>query len=689
MIDNKRKWRISLIGLLALAVLTIAFIVAMNPTSATITGDSPPATGDWVINRVTTATDEVIVVRGNITINDKLTLDRTTVYLNMSRVNQSMLNVTSNGHLVAKNSMIMSHDTDIDYGFEVRGKMDIEGSTVEGCYMGLQVLSKQRVRITGTTILNTSGYGLYLINALDTKMKDITIRNDEMTCFWTNRTWLNRDDTYYSFYFHTALVYAKGGSPIIDGIKIYLTGNITAEARYIKYDYEARTRIYWHFYFIYLEDVQDCQIYDVKVFNGTTNFIMNYYLLNNYYGGYWRQYTYFYAYVINIQNYKGAKISGIDLENTKFGTYTARKYHSGSRYYGSYTYNTPYGMKLIYARIYKTFSNPGPHYNTLVIEDTDFGTMRGTFNPLVYAELNTNYDGLTEPTFYSRVILDNISVDTGGNNLFDFRSAYRFTMPKTYYMYVRISNSTFTNLTGRVCAPYYPSGPGSSTSVRSYDLRETLLVDNCTFRWCNQKSNGLFYYQYWSQYYRNDLFDRFNIFRNNVFRDNQGRFFHMEGRYYQDRGGKERTILEGNLFLNNTESGSDYFLYNRYRETIYVYDNTFINNRYSYGMYLHCQGGDLNGKKPADFRFINNTFRQTNALRTDRGWIDGYYLSGDLEVAYNNITDIETYFIRSDEYTSYSHYAAINFHHNDVFGNNGTMVYFWRTSGAPAPTMRR
>ena len=108
-----------LVTALALAIAAVAAVLLATPAHATITGDSPPSYGDWVINTATKATDEPgIYIEGNIIINSKLTLTNSTVLIVLWTDGQYMVNVTDTGELVMeKGSTLTSFDSYYEYGF--------------------------------------------------------------------------------------------------------------------------------------------------------------------------------------------------------------------------------------------------------------------------------------------------------------------------------------------------------------------------------------------------------------------------------------------------------------------------------------------------------------------------------------------------------------------------------------------
>jgi hypothetical protein len=345
----------------------------------------------------------------------------------------------------------------------------------------------------------------------------------------------------------------------------------------------------------------------------------------------------------------------------------------GSYTYGAYRYTYNRGMTLFGATINAMYSTAGPHVFKLTIRDATFDNL-GVLNSVV----SPDYNGTTDPTFTSTIIIDNVKVN-GGSSPFNFGINPVFEGMKTINSFIRISNSTFTNLTGQVYAMTANAGPGVNANVKSFELYDTVLVENNLFRWNRQGTNGLFKEEYVYRQEYNNLYDRHVWIRDNRFLDNVGRLTYVQGNRYTTRGFESFTF-EGNFVQNNTGT-NDYLMYVTYRERITIIDNEFHDNLYYYGAYLNDYGGDQNGKKPDKFIISNNTFRNTYAGSTDY-YNKGLFRlqwGGDVEFSYNNISGVEEAIINTYEYTWYSGYATLNFHHNNLFGNNGSAIYHYNS----------
>ena len=81
--------RLNLVLILSLFILTIALvIIATSPSGATITGDQPPSSGNWVITQPTKVVDDIVYLSGNLTVNSTLTLWNGTIFMAPTEENQ-------------------------------------------------------------------------------------------------------------------------------------------------------------------------------------------------------------------------------------------------------------------------------------------------------------------------------------------------------------------------------------------------------------------------------------------------------------------------------------------------------------------------------------------------------------------------------------------------------------------------
>ncbi len=675
---GNRRINLGLVGLFVLVGLGLALLMTLSPAGAVVTGDVYSGTGDWVINQPTKAIDEVVMVNGSLEIKNVLELWNCTIEMNLPGDDAYKLNVTTSGNLMANNTLFTSTRTYYEYGYTVYGKMNLRRCVVEECYNGLQVLTIDTVSIQDTLIHKTYGMGLYLEDADGTTVNNITIQTNEISVYGTYSATVSGSGDYQQYHSVSAsggALYVKGGNPSIDGVKVSANGTMYLTATLSKYYYYFY--MYMSVYFPLvgidsdeMETVSGIHVRDSEIDITVTYELYDYY---SYSYAYYYLYTYGYATAINVLNYGEVELKDCSAENCKVDRVYARgNYRYGSASYRYiYTYNYNYGMTLFGATINKMFSTAGPHVFQLTIKDATFENVG-----VLSASISPDYNGTLEPTFRSYIIIDNVKVN-GGNKQFSFAVSPQFSLMKTFYNNVRISNSTFTNLTGAVLSTSEGAGPGVNANRRTFDLHQTILVENNLFRWCRQSSNGLFRQdsQYKQEY--NNLYDKHLWIRNNRFMDNNGYLMYMYGNYYTTRG-FERITLEDNTFHNNTYSSSGYMMYMTYHNRIKIHNNLFTDNVFYYGLYCIDYGGDYNGKKPDLFEITNNTFRRSY-ITYSGGTIGFFYIywGGMLRVNGNNASGIENNWLSTYEYTYYTGYADLEFNENHFFKNNGTLLFHY------------
>jgi len=665
-----------LVTALALAIAAVAAVLLATPAHATITGDSPPSYGDWVINTATKATDEPgIYIEGNIIINSKLTLTNSTVLIVLWTDGQYMVNVTDTGELVMeKGSTLTSFDSYYEYGFLVTGKANIRDSKIQETYKGVRVITDKAVTIQDSVLEKSMGTALYLENANGTKVIDSTIQTSE----GSTEGYAEFESTAYGQY--TIYVsgggmgmYIKGGTPTIDGLDVSVNGTYTANVKLVD-------RYYYAYYYTYVScpligiDSKDISVVSgINVRDSTVNFKTVFALWGYSIYGQSNYYIYHYAgaSAINIINYGDAELKECTAKNVNVGSLSTSYYAAGGTSYYYYVYfyaNQKQGMKLYGATITEKPTTAGPHNYRLTIRNGEFSGV----GVLGYS-MSPNYGGTVSPTFHSEIILDNIKIN-GGSYPFTFTTSPAFSMLKTFQNEFHITNSTFTNMTGPICQRAASAGPGTSPNIRTFEMYETLHFDNCLFRWNRVSSNGLFYEYDTSRYNEyNNVYDRWVEVSNSKFLDHSGRIAYIYWNYYTTRG-NEGVNFYDNYFYNCT--GSDYLMWLYYCDRLYFNGNTIDSCPYPYGIRFYDQGGDYNGKKPDVLQMNNNTIKASPFPGTsdyDKG-VFAITHGGDLEVMGNKVRDVQVCFVNMYEETRYAGYADIVFRENDIQYCNGSAL---------------
>ncbi len=657
--------------------LGIAILMTMMPAGASQTGDTYPAPGyhgDWVIDTNTRVIDEVLYIDGNMTVTAQLELWNVTLWFD-NVDDDHLLNVTKNGNLMANDTRITSAWSSYEYSFTVYGKMTLLRVTVEETYGGTQVLTGNTVTITDSSFLRSYGTGLYLEDADGTTVKNVQIQTNELrstaTASYTSMSSADYQQTKSAVGKGGAL-YIKDGDPDIEDVYVSANGTVDVTMTATKYGYYY-WYIYLHIYFpvVGIDSADITDVSGIHVRDSSADFTVHYDLYDYYTPNYGYLYAYTYTYVsaVNVANYGDVTLSDCTLTNAKVGKTSITTALTSDNMVTLYVYQYPNKRPptLYGATLDKEYTTAGPHNHKLTVKDAAYENMG-----VLTAAIVPDYNGTVDPTFRSLIVLDNITINKG-QLPFSFNVGPQFAGMKTIYNDVRISNSTFTNMTGPLFEAAASAGPGVNTNVRSFNYWEHIILENCLLRWNKWQYTGAIYGPYENKNEYNNLYDRHIHVRNNKFLDNQGSLGQIQGNNYATRG-KEQFTFEGNLVQNNTHNSN--WMIVQYRDTITFKNNRFINNQWGYSANWYDQGGTNNGKKPTDWSIIDNYFEDTYISGGKTNGLFYMQWAGDLNVSGNNITGLESAFLFLYPYCYYSGYADLWFSDNEWTNCNGTLLYY-------------
>ncbi len=670
---NDLMTRLGLIGLFVLVAIGVAVLLAVMPAGAVTTGDVYPGFGDWNVNNATKVIDEEIIVYGDLNVNSTLELWNATIRMDLGYDNQYMVNVTTIGNLKANDTLITSTRNYREYGFQVHGMMAMKRVTVMETYNGLRVLTNNTVLIEDSAFILSYGAGMYLENADGTTVRNVQIQTNELSVS-SSFSAESQDSSDYqqsrSFAASGGALYVKDGNPSLKDVYVSANGTVYITAYLDKYGY------YYMYMYLYVyvpivginsEDMKS--ISGVHIRDSDIQIDVTYRCTDHwtYPYAYWYLYTYGHAMGVNVLNYGDVELKGCTVTNSKISRVNARAYASstGSAYYHyTYTYTYTQGFTLFGATIDKEFTTAGPHNFKVTLRDASFEDVG-----LLTTSLSPDYNGTAEPTFKSKVIIENVSLDRGAN-YFTFGVGPQFSAPKTFFHDVLIKDSTFTNVSGSVYQTSLNSGPGMNPNARTFDIDDNIRFENCTFKNFNSGSNGLFrdYNQIGNEF--NNRWERHLEIVDCDILDGRGYIFYSYGNRYVTRG-EEYVTIENCRIINNT---GDRMMYMYYKENVYLIGNLIKDNTYSSYNYFIDYGGYTNGIQLTDFRIHGNTFINNKGYSGDYGlWY--IYLAGKCRITNNTISDMETNFMGIYPYTYYSGTAELHLTGNEFFNINGTLLW--------------
>ncbi|NOQ53970.1 MAG: hypothetical protein GQ558_05130, partial [Thermoplasmata archaeon] len=220
------SWRtLSTVGVL-LAIAMLALVLAPGSTDATITGDQPPASGDWVILSDTVVSNEAITIKGDLVVKANLTISDTAIRLMPLSDGADMINVTPGGRLVATDTLITS-GTASAFGFLVTGEMELEGVIVQRPYLGIRVKTIMDVLIANTTIKDPVDTAILLDGADGTVLRNVMVRADDFQPRMSSSVVVPAANGYAEVELVApGLVRVLDGAPSIEGLDISINGTL-------------------------------------------------------------------------------------------------------------------------------------------------------------------------------------------------------------------------------------------------------------------------------------------------------------------------------------------------------------------------------------------------------------------------------------------------------------------------------
>ncbi|MEX0569464.1 MAG: right-handed parallel beta-helix repeat-containing protein, partial [Candidatus Njordarchaeota archaeon] len=160
-------------------LLVSSFLVVVSGSRAssikTITGDTPPKNGDWIISNPTVVENEVLIINGSILIQDggSLKLIDSIIYMNLTSDGEHRIEVYGGGSLTVINSTITAYNTSNNYYIVVDFNASLNISDSNISYAGYDhgypgvLINTENATITNS-VFDKNYYGVYLTDANNT-----------------------------------------------------------------------------------------------------------------------------------------------------------------------------------------------------------------------------------------------------------------------------------------------------------------------------------------------------------------------------------------------------------------------------------------------------------------------------------------------------------------------------------------
>ncbi|NIP34365.1 MAG: hypothetical protein GWN18_05410, partial [Thermoplasmata archaeon] len=425
--------------------------------------------------------------------------------------NQYKINVTTNGNLKANDTLITSTRSYREFGFTVYGHMTLLRTTVMETYNGVRILTDNTILLKDSRFLLSYGTGIYLESADGTTLNNVSIQTNELSVS-ASFSAESQDSSDYQqtkvFSASGGALYVKDGNPSLKDVYVSANGTVYITAYLDKYGYYYMY-MYLHVYvpIVGIDSADMSTVSGVHVRDSDIRIDVTYRCTDHwtYRYAYWYLYTYGYATAVNVLNYGDVELKGCTVTNAKVSRVSARAYASSTgsaMYHSTYTYTYLRGMTLFGATVDKEFTTGGPHTFSVTIKDAffeDVGVLTTSFAP--------SYNGTTDPVFFSYVNIENVSVEKG-NYPFNFAIGPQISSMKTVTSVIKITDAKYTNMTGPLWSSSVSAGPGVNPNRRTFEVHDTIRVENCEFIGGNVGYNGLIYEPYDRKNEFNNEYDR-------------------------------------------------------------------------------------------------------------------------------------------------------------------------------------
>lgn len=656
---------LSSIGIL-LAIAMLALILSPGSTEATITGDQPPASGDWVVTYDTVVSNEVITIRGDLVVKANLTISDSTVRLMPLSDGADMINVTPGGRLVAIDTLIFS-GTEFAFGFLVTGEMVLESVVVQHPYLGIRVVTDDDILIANTTIRDPVDTAILLDGADGTVLRNVMVRANDFHPRMSSSVDVPAATRYAELeLIAPGLVRVLDGAPSIEGLDISINGTLMLDLGMVKKGSSATLDMLCRWPMLEVDTREDLVLSDVVFRESTVNLEVNLGIHNEVAGGIVKFNPSFQVVAVLLRNYRS-----IGLEDAMGWNitqlYTNRTTtETGLPFDGTEIRSEYDRLVLIAAVVDETFTSKGPHTFDLSITDArtnGISVLEYYFFP--------GYTGGQRPTFDTRLLIDGAKV-VGGEVLFyvDTEPAFATAFDR-FHSDLRFSNSSFAHARGKVIETHNVDGPS-----------EDLVIENCTFSNGHLSVTGLLDLAL-SRAKSNNLPNRIDIHRN-VFNNSNGQLISVSGPGY-GVSRLDQLSISNNIFFNNSYWGEAGFWVIANVGRVVIENNSFEDNWCALGIVVFHQGGWRAGatitREPCDLRILNNSFKDNTVLAPEKvieGFIEVTW-GGQLNVEGNEIEGVRGIFLNLSEITEFSSRSTLDFHDNDIHDNDGTILFFHQT----------
>jgi hypothetical protein len=669
--------------LAALAAIAAASLLA----GATITGDQPPASGDWLVTHPTTVTDETVTVAGGIVVSSQLAIERSTVQLAPAANGSVGVEVAPTGRLEVNGSKFAS-STAFGYLFVVRGELDVNGSTLQNCHAGVQVLTDERVSIVSTWILHPYLVGLSLVGANNTTIRDVHVKAYlwQMPVITATGVADDTNPLCHVLAMAPGMVRVVRCAPTIDGLDVTVGRRIPLDVRLEKRTASARFIVDLQGPLVEVADGGVLRASNLTLYDSVDLFTRNILVYNYVQGG--SSSVTVHATLTGVLGIGdvGIELSGVTMRRCSWmfqgnpGTVSQQGYPSSVT-----VYRVEPMPCLVTSVMDAKFEDAGPHRMRVRIEDCSIESSR-----LLECALYPRYVGTAPPTFELDARIEGSST-LYGMDLIELEFEPSFTMLKTLKVSVHVANCTFTRTIDSVLNVSYLPGtvvidPETGGGRQWFILEDDLSIEGCTFDRCAGGASPTI----WART-QQGLEEHVNIYerrwqlRDCAFEGTYGWLFGLKGHEGMVQG-HESLAVDSCTFTDCSgqspldRNHNDQWMAIEDWDRVTISNSTFANTRFIRGILLTDQGGDGQRVAPAYIKVSDNVFRNSTIFGEDPSTAELLLVrwGGDLEVCRNDISLSQMVFLNASEVPEYAWYSRLVFHNNTAHDYAGTVVMLSR-----------
>ncbi len=665
-VEMRGNMRTLVIASAGLALMAIGVLLLMA-VSATITGDLPPSfTGDWVINNPTTVRDEdIYILDGNITVNSKLTIERSTIWVDWWFYYDIYdIKVTSRGSMSVTDSTFgSSWGGGVEYLFE--GAVHMDGCDVMHADDGI-VIKSDNVDISNSNIIRCYNLGIHVIDSSP------SFSNVYVDVQWGAFSRSYSTDRTYDYDYPLRLacptgIWVEGGAPTFEATSVYTYSAARFDIEYTGTQADA-TIVMWAMAAPVLVESRDISDVSGLTVEYADSQIVAYVDATDPGPNPQRFSVEMQAMAagIVVWNYESVAITSVEVRGAYY--WWPQVYVSGGSVQNNGYANYGPSLKVV-AAITEEYSDATLTTTSVAFESMDVGDG----NYLFMHGYWPTYSGTNVPSFSDEVYVKGITAGSYGSPIITIMMGCDYARVRNLEFYTQVTGCTFSNLYGRVLDYNAIAGPGIDPTKKMVEVTETLLIDNCSFSdsWAYDPIINV--HGVWANHLA-DNWDRTVELADNTFSNIGDQLFTIEGidRYAP---GTELLQVVGNDFLQcyNDDYYNMFSAY--YFDQVRFLGNGFTECNYPYPGYLWDSGGDANGVKADTWLFEGNTFLNSTA----------YYDRGLIRVEFGGMVKFtgNTYaggdgLLSIWQYPEYSGMCTVRMTENEYYENMGPMVYWMR-----------